>query len=1089
MRPGAREPSAAEQLALVLGATERLGTSLDHDVTLRQVVESALPALGDFGFFDVVVGDEVRRIARAHEDAALEAALSASRWQRSERTDVNLCALSTGRTGIHPAIDRAWLEDAATGPEHLDAMVALGFHSMLTVPVLDRDGAGAPIGALTLFFSRSPRKHSASLARIAEELAARASIAIAHARLHQGVRASEERLRIALAAGRMGHFEWDVKSGQVRWSPELEAMHGYPAGGFEGTFEAYRREIHPDDVAAVQASVERAIASARSHEVTYRIVRPDGSIRWVEGRGTVERDASGAPARLIGVCSDVTERIEAERERAATERRFRFLAEASDLLADARDEDATVGALARLLVPALADWATIDLLEEDGTLRRAAIAHDDPERLALARRFDAARPFRADDAFGPGRVIREDDARVAPVMEREHIDAVPYPEVREALVALGIRSALSVPVRARGRAVGAISLMQAQSGRRLEQADLELALELGRRLAVALEAARLYREAERARREADEAARRARFLAEASEAVSSSLDPDATLAKIARLIVPALADTAGVYVLEPGGALRQVAVAHRDPSKEALLWELHALVPLHVDQDRRLPRAVRTGTPVYEPDVPPPHDLAWSGSARGTELLSELPLRAYLALPLRARGQVLGAIALSNEDREIAPADRAVAEELARRVGTALDNAQLYREAQQASRLKDDFLATVSHELRTPMNAILGWATLLPARIGPDVPGRDAIMHALGVIERNARAQARLVEDVLDVARIVSGKLRVASRPFELEPVVRAAVEACATGAANKGVQLEVVAETDVGAGAIHGDPDRLQQVVWNLVSNAVKFTPRGGTVRIALAREGSSARIVVSDDGIGIAPELLPHVFERFRQADSSSTRQHGGLGLGLSIARHLVDLHGGTIEAASAGMGRGATFTVRLPVGVPAEEPRSERGVSARGAPADTAVAAGAEDPRDRDERARARRALEGVRVLVCDDEADARDLVTAVLESAGASVIALGSAADVVDVLPTASVDVLVCDVGMPGVDGYTLMTKLRALPPERGGRVPAVALTAFASPSDRMRALAAGFQQHVPKPLEPRELWLVIGSLLGRPIPPE
>ena len=385
------------------------------------------------------------------------------------------------------------------------------------------------------------------------------------------------------------------------------------------------------------------------------------------------------------------------------------------------------------------------------------------------------------------------------------------------------------------------------------------------------------------------------------------------------------------------------------------------------------------------------------------------------------------------------------------------------REAEEANQLKDEFLATVSHELRTPLTAILGWVQLL--RTGHLAESRRE--RALETMERNARAQGQLIEDLLDVSRIMSGKLKLDVEPVDLSIVVQQALDSVRPAADARGVHVQATVDT---SSSVMGDARRLQQVVWNLISNAVKFTPKKGRVRLVVERRESLVELTVADTGQGISAGFLPHVFERFRQADSGSTRKTGGLGLGLSIVRHIVEMHGGTVTAASEGEGQGACFTVRLPLSV--TQPRD---AMARPPPRRPA-APGSEQVRPSE--------LKGVRVLVVDDEEDARELLRTLLEDSGASVLTAGSAEDGLQVLRAEQPDVLVSDIGMPGTDGYGFIERVRALPQEQGGRIPAVAITAYARSEDRTRVLRAGFQSHVPKPVEPVELLAVLASLAGR-----
>ncbi|MDB5296166.1 MAG: rpfC [Phycisphaerales bacterium] len=385
-------------------------------------------------------------------------------------------------------------------------------------------------------------------------------------------------------------------------------------------------------------------------------------------------------------------------------------------------------------------------------------------------------------------------------------------------------------------------------------------------------------------------------------------------------------------------------------------------------------------------------------------------------------------------------------------------------EAERASRMKDEFLATLSHELRTPLNAILGWSQILARgdQIDPDT--RDG----LAVIERNARTQAELIEDLLDMSRIVSGTLRLDVQPVDLPAVVKAAVETVRPAADAKGIGLQVI--LDPAAGPVWGDPRRLQQVCWNLLSNAVKFTPKRGQVGVVLGRVNSHLEVGVTDTGEGISPEFLPHVFDRFRQADGSTTRRHGGVGLGLAICKQLVELHGGSVRVKSPGTGKGSTFTVVIPVAAVRPGPDGGPGGHRPSGPGGNGADAFAR--------------LDGLRVLVVDDEPDARFLVQRLLEDCGAVVRAAGSAEEAMALVGAEVPEVIVSDVGMPGEDGYSLIRRVRSLPAARGGTVPALALTAYARSEDRVRATHAGFHAHVTKPVEPVDLVTAVATLAGR-----
>jgi PAS domain S-box-containing protein len=465
-----------------------------------------------------------------------------------------------------------------------------------------------------------------------------------------------------------------------------------------------------------------------------------------------------------------------------------------------------------------------------------------------------------------------------------------------------------------------------------------------------------------------------------------------------------------------------------------------------------------------------------------------LPVTSYLAVPVISRSnEVIGGLFFGHSQAGVfTEMHERIIEGLAAQTAIAMDNARLYDQAQRAvkereealareqaarkqaeiaSRTKDEFLGLLSHELRTPLNAILGWTRMLTT-----VPmDETTTTNAIKTIDRNAQLQARLIEDMLDVSRIISGKLRLDTQPLDLTTVIHAAVDTLRPAADAKEIRIYVV--LDYGAGLVLGDSVRLQQIVWNLLSNAIKFTPKQGSVKVFLERVNSHLELTVSDTGSGIDEEFLPFVFDRFRQADSSASKKYGGLGLGLSIVRQLVELHGGTVEATNRKDQSGAMFTVKLPIMV-VRQPSERRDAEQKRVHPVVGGTVSFDCPPE----------LTGIKILAVDDDADARLLLSAILEQCGAEVITCENAAGALALLEEFKPDILVSDIGMPDEDGYSLIKKIR------GGsgaqkRIPAVALTAFARVEDRLSALAAGFNMHVPKPVEPAELTLVIASLLS------
>jgi len=553
---------------------------------------------------------------------------------------------------------------------------------------------------------------------------------------------------------------------------------------------------------------------------------------------------------------------------------------------------------------------------------------------------------------------------------------------------------------------------------------------------------------------AETSAERGRFLAEAGRILASSLDYQATLTSAARLAVPRLADWCVVDIVAEDGTLQRLAIAHVDPELVALVRALHERYPPNPHSRRGVINVIRTAEPEIVDEVLDEWLVRMARDDNHLAALRRLQLKSYMCVPLVAKGRTLGAITfVSVTTGRYSGDDLILAEDLAWRMAAAIDNARLYKEAQDASRTKDEFLAIVSHELRTPLTAMLGWLRLLRTK----KLDAEASEEALESLERSTRAQVQLIGDLLDISRIVSGKLKMDFMPVDPATLLETVVGIVGPSAANKGVSLSYTVERHLPP--VLGDTDRLQQLLWNLATNAIKFTPKGGTVRMELRQSESDAEIVVSDTGIGIRPDFLPFVFDRFRQADSSTTRAHTGLGLGLAIVRYVVEAHGGSVRAASEGPGQGTTFIVRLPLaasGHVAQQPTSQPT---------------AHPP-----------LLSGTRVLVVDDDPDMRELVKKALESHQAEVIAVGSTSEALSLIEDWRPAVVLADIAMPGEDGYMLVRRIRQLPSERGGRVPAVALTAYARAEDRIAALDAGFDRHVSKPIDPDELAALVTEVI-------
>jgi PAS domain S-box-containing protein len=550
-----------------------------------------------------------------------------------------------------------------------------------------------------------------------------------------------------------------------------------------------------------------------------------------------------------------------------------------------------------------------------------------------------------------------------------------------------------------------------------------------------------------------------RFLSEASAVLASSLDYQITLERVAKLAVPKLADWCTVHIVEENGAIEQIAVAHKDPAKLEWAEQIRHKYPLNRDDARGAALTLRTGESDLLPNIPDEILVQAARDPEHLETLRQVGFKSVMTVPLRTQTRILGVISFISAEsgRCYDTTDLQLAEELAYRASLAIDNAQLYQLAQRdrakaeaANRIKDEFLAVLSHELRSPLNPIIGWTKILRSkRLDP-----TKTEQALEKIERNAKLQAQLIEDLLDVSSILQGKMTLKVARVDLAATIEAALETVRLAAEAKNIHVQIAFNPLTGT--VSGDTNRLQQVVWNLLSNAVKFTPAGGIINVHLEQVGTYAQIQVRDTGIGISGEFLPHVFEYFRQEDGTTTRRFGGLGLGLAIVRYFVELHGGTVKADSAGANLGATFTVQLPMN------RVER----QGEKTENSI--------PNDQNSIVNTPLTGIRVLIVDDDAEMRELAEFILSQSGAEVTTAASAAQALTCLNQSVPDLLVCDIGMPEIDGYSLIRQIRKWSPEAGGNIPAIALTAYAGEINQQQAIAAGFQIHLAKPVEPEEL---------------
>ncbi len=889
-------------------------------------------------------------------------------------------------------------EDASTDPRIVDkreihqqievtAAVSLPFH---------REGKLVAIIAVHQKTTRHWKTEEIELIRL---VANRCWEALERARATLKLRASEERLSFIMKSMPQKIFTADASGNVDYFNPQWVEFTGL---SFEQIRDwGWTQFVHPDDVEENVQRWTHSLATGEPFRFEHRFRRADGEYRWHLSRARAMHDAQGKIVMWLGSNTEVHEFKQVQNELRESEHRFRTMADTAPVLIWISGADSSHFFFNKT-------WLNFTGRELEVELDNGWNAGVHPDDFARQAEVYATH-FAQKQAFEVEYRLRRHDGEYRWLLER---------------------------------------------GSPRWTADNEFAGFIGSCIDIT---------------EMKHAKDRQTFLVEATSIIASSLDYEKILSNIAYLTVPKLADWCAVDVLEEDGTIRRLAVAHVDPTKIQWANELHQRYPYDPEAPHGVPKVVATGKSEWYEEISDDLLVAAARDDEHLRLLRGVGFTSAMLVPLIAHGRTLGVLtfATAASGRRYNLEDLALAEDLASRAALAISNARLYRDSQESSRLKDEFLATMSHELRTPLTAILGWSDLLSM----NKLDQESTLQALDSIQRNARAQVRLVEDLMDVSRIITGKLRLDLRPVALAVVVEAATDTVRPTAEAKNIRLQVL--LDPQAGPVSGDPDRLQQIIWNLLSNALKFTPRNGRIQVRLERVNSHVELTVSDSGQGISAEFLPHVFDRFRQADSTLTRSVGGLGLGLEIVRQLVELHGGTVQASSEGKNRGATFTVSLPIAAVHKNHNTRSTDNERVHPRASGRVA-----------FECAQELKGLQVLVADDDTDARELIVAVLSQCGAKVTSVASAQAALDAIARAQPDVLISDIGMPDEDGYSLIKKLRALPPQQGGRIPAVALTAYARAEDRIKALSSGFQMHAPKPVESAELMAIVASLAAR-----
>ncbi len=826
---------------------------------------------------------------------------------------------------------------------------------------------------------------------------------------------TQERLKLALNAAKMMVWDANLKTHEVVCSETALEIWGFQTG----TRDEFINKIYPDDREKVLQTFSQSIQDKTLYSIEYRMINPQEEIRWLRSQGMVYFNDSGEPENFIGVSFDITQRKKMEEAIRQSEERFR-----------AMFNQAAVG-----IAQVALDGQFIEI--NPALCEITGYSHEDLSKMTFQ-----------DITYPPD--LELDWAYAEKVLAKE----IPGYSLEKRYI----------------RKDGSISWVNLTSSAVWDHETGQPKYAVG------------IIEDINARKKVEESQK---FLLEASRVLASSLNLEATLYQLAELAVPTLADWCIVDLVTENWTLQELACISINSEKQKLLSEMRRRYPPSFEQHHPFVQELRRGQTLFYSKFPESMLAKMARNDEHLKILIQLNCKSLMVIPIVSRGQVFGALsfAYSESGRFYQEADLNLAEDLARRAAMAIDNSRLYREAEKANRMKDEFLAILSHELRTPLNPIVGWSRLLRTRNYDQATQQKA----LEIIERNSKLQAQLIEDLLDVSQILQGKLNFKISPVNLVNIIESAIETMRLAAQAKLINLNFVHIPPEWAGSssdlispqfiVSGDAGRLQQIIWNLLSNAVKFTPKKGNITVELSLSGSLnspegtqdsyAQIRVIDTGKGITSDFLPYVFDYFRQADGGITRQHGGLGLGLAIVRHLVELHGGTVHAESPGDNQGATFTVKLPLFKP--KAFNQQLLGSLGSDAGDA---------------RSQFSLQGTRILVVDDEQDTRDIIAFVLQEQGAMVQVAPSAIKALQLFSKFKPNFCIFDIGMPVIDGYMLMRQIRKMPPAQGGETPAIALTAYATEADQEKAFKAGFQRHLAKPIEPDELVKAVVELLHK-----
>lgn len=871
-------------------------------------------------------------------------------------------------------------------------------------------------------------------------------------RVEEALRENEKRLRLALEANRMGTWDWNIATGEVTWSESKASVFGIMPQDFGGTYEAFLNFVYPEDRDSIVQAITQAVQEGTDYNTEFRIIRSDGTVRWITSRGQVFYDETGKPIRMVGVSTDITERKRAEQRLATQYAVTRILAESTTL----------GNALPKILraICENLEWKVGALWRIDhqaNVLRCEDVWHIPSAKVT---EFEAiTREITFPPGVGlPGRVwVSGEPAWIPDVVQDSN-----FPRAAIA-VKEGLHGAFGFPIRFGNEILGVIEFFSS----RVEQFDkdlLEVIASISSQIGQFIERKRVEKERAQllvrehvARTEAEESKKRFEFLAEASKLLASSLDFPTTLAIVARLVVPYLADWCVIDTILEDQSSHYLEVAHVDPSKVELIRSLQQRYPLDPNLPYGTPKVLRTHQSEIYPEIPDSLLQAVAQDVEQLKILQDLGLKSAMIVPLLIRGRAIGTITFVSAEsgRQYGPSDLALAEELAHRTANAIDNARLFHEIQEANRRKDEFLAMLAHELRNPLAPIQNTLHLMTLRS----QGNSILRQSIDLMERQIRHMARLLDDLLDVSRITRGKVQLQKELLDLSTVVNQAIESSRPFIEARKHQLSISLPSEPIW--LEADPVRLEQVFVNLLNNAAKYTDTGGHIWLKLEREGNTAVLRVRDTGIGISPEMLPRVFDLFIQANHSLDRSQGGLGIGLTLVRSLVEMHGGNVSVYSPGLGQGSEFVVRLPA--LQEIKGSIQGKTQGKTPPYPETSW---SPR---------------RILVVDDNTDAATTLSDLLKMWGYEVQTAHNGLTAIEIAQTYQPEVVLLDIGLPEMDGYEVARQLR----QKNDKIILIALTGYGQEEDRRRSQEVGFDYHFTKPINLTALQDILGNYLKNP----